>query len=146
HPFILRPSQDDLNTTVRSRIVPCYANEVGRDRWARRENHWCTTAGPAIPPYLKQSSVFRWQTRPTAVHEEIIALVIDEDERREILHLDFPHRLHAEFGIFEHLDLLDVLFREDGGRAPDAAEIEAAVLLARVRYLRAAVAFCQHHH
>src|ERR1043166_2358802 len=25
---------------------------MGPDRWARREHHWRTTAGPAVPPYL----------------------------------------------------------------------------------------------
>src|ERR1700704_1621166 len=44
--------------------------------------------------------------------EEVIALVVDDDEGREILDLDAPDRFHAEFGIFHHLDLLDAVLGE----------------------------------
>ena len=27
--------------------------------------------------------------------EEVVALVVDDDERREVLDLDFPHRFHS---------------------------------------------------
>ena len=37
--------------------------------------------------------------------EEIIALVIGDDEGREIFNLDPPDRFHAKFGIFQNLDL-----------------------------------------
>ena len=36
--------------------------------------------------------------------EEVVALVVDDDERREVDDLDLPHRLHAELGVLEHLD------------------------------------------
>ena len=36
--------------------------------------------------------------------EEVVALVIDKDEGREILNGDLPDRLHSEFGIFNTLD------------------------------------------
>jgi hypothetical protein len=39
--------------------------------------------------------------------EEVVALVVDHEERREVLHLDLPDRLHAELGVVEHLDLAD---------------------------------------
>jgi hypothetical protein len=47
-------------------------------------------------------------------------------------------------GILEDLDLADVLLGEDGGRAADAAEVEAAVLLAGVGDGLAAVALGEH--
>ena len=45
--------------------------------------------------------------------EEIVALVIDEDECREVLDLNFPNGLHAKFGILHTFDALDVVLRED---------------------------------
>src|SRR5205823_2175697 len=60
--------------------------------------------------------------------EEVIALVVDHDEGRKILDLDAPDRLHAELGIFQHLDLFDAVLRQVGRGAADRAEIEAAVL------------------
>ena len=37
--------------------------------------------------------------------EEVVALVVDDDEGREVDDVDLPHRLHAELGVLEHLDL-----------------------------------------
>src|SRR6478752_1366051 len=34
--------------------------------------------------------------RLARVGEEVLALVVDDDERGEVLHLDLPDRLHAE--------------------------------------------------
>ena len=51
--------------------------------------------------------------------EEVVALVVDEDERGEVLDLDFPDSLHAKFGIFEKLDFLDAVLGEDGCGATD---------------------------
>src|SRR5438105_3179224 len=62
--------------------------------------------------------------------EEVVALVVDDDEGREVDDLDLPHCLHAELGILVHLDLLDAVLREARGRAADRAEVESAVLLA----------------
>ena len=59
--------------------------------------------------------------------EEVVALVVDDDEGREVDDLDLPHRLHAELGVLEHLDLADVVEGEAGGRAADRAEVEPAV-------------------
>ena len=50
--------------------------------------------------------------------EEIISLVVDDDEGREILDLDAPDRFHAEFGIFHHLNLLDAVLGEVRRRSP----------------------------
>src|ERR1035437_1412182 len=87
-----------------------------------------------------------WQTSSATVGVEIIALVVDEDERREILHLNLPHRLHAKLGILNHLDFLDVLLRENRRRPADAAEIKSAMFLARGRDLRPAIALREHDH
>ena len=77
--------------------------------------------------------------------EKIVALVVDDDEGREILHLDLPHGFHAELWVLEHLDLLDAVLREPRRRSADAAEVEAAVLLTRGGHGAAAVALGQHH-
>src|SRR5215213_1901808 len=78
--------------------------------------------------------------------EKIIPLVVDHDERREILYLDAPDRLHAELGIFQHLDLLDAVLGEVRGRAADAGEIKSAVLRAGFAHLRRAVALGDRDH
>ena len=39
--------------------------------------------------------------------KEVIALVIDEDESGEVLDLNLPDCLHAEFGILHALDRFD---------------------------------------
>ena len=69
--------------------------------------------------------------------EEVVALIVNEDERREVLNGNLPDSLHAEFGIFYALDALDRALRQNGSHATDCAEIESAVLLASVgHYLR----------
>src|SRR5882724_12463022 len=78
--------------------------------------------------------------------EKVIALVVDDDEGREILDLDAPDRFHAEFGIFHHLDLLDAVFGEVCGSAADRAEIEATVLLAGLAHRDRAITFGDHYH
>ena len=61
--------------------------------------------------------------------EEIIPLVVDDDERGEVAHLDLPDRFHAQFGVLEHLYLSDAVPRELRRRAADRAEVEPAVRL-----------------
>src|SRR5258708_12165124 len=73
--------------------------------------------------------------------EEVVALVVDDDEGGEVGHLDAPDRLHAELGIFDHLDLLDAVLGEPSRRPADRAEIEAAMLLAGLPYFGAPIAF-----
>src|SRR5579871_1190757 len=62
--------------------------------------------------------------------EEIIPLVVDHDERGEVLDLDPPDRLHPKLGILHHFDLLDAVLRKVRCGAADGGEVEAAVLLA----------------
>ena len=51
--------------------------------------------------------------------EEIVALVIDEDECREVLHTDFPDSLHSEFRELDAFDALDIVLCKDCSRASD---------------------------
>src|SRR5262249_57909089 len=71
--------------------------------------------------------------------EEIVALVVDHDEGGEILHLDFPDRLHAQLGIFHRLDLLDPMLGEVRRRTADRNEIKSAELAARLTHPAAAL-------
>ena len=64
--------------------------------------------------------------------EEVVALVVNEDESREVLNSDLPDSLHAKLRILYTLDALDRALRENSSNAADCAEIEAAVLLASV--------------
>src|SRR5258708_23630971 len=75
--------------------------------------------------------------------EEIVALVVDNDERGEIDDFDTPDRLHAELGVFEQLDLLDAVLREARRRAADRSKIEPAILLAGFANFHAAIALGQ---
>mmetsp|Transcript_61357 Transcript_61357/g.171322 ORF Transcript_61357/g.171322 Transcript_61357/m.171322 type:complete len:421 (-) Transcript_61357:724-1986(-) len=78
--------------------------------------------------------------------EEVVAFVVHDNESREILDLDAPHRLHAELLVLDHLHLLDRVLREVGRRTADAAQIEAAVLLAGIRDALGPVALGQGDH
>src|SRR6478735_6984774 len=78
--------------------------------------------------------------------EEVVALVVDHDEGREVLDLDLPDRLHAQLGVLEHLDAPDAVLGQPRSRATDRAEVEPAVGLAPVGDLLAAVALGEHHH
>src|SRR6266513_1762765 len=51
--------------------------------------------------------------------EEVVAFVVDDDERREVAHLDLPDRFHPELGILEDLHLRDAVLREPRGRTAD---------------------------
>ena len=77
--------------------------------------------------------------------EEVAALVVHHDECREVLHLDPPDGLHAEFWVLEHLDLPDGVQRQPGGRTPDGAQVEASVPGAGLSDLTGPVALGQHH-
>ena len=62
--------------------------------------------------------------------EEIVTLVINEDEGREINHTNLPDSLHSKFRIFDAFDALDVVLGKNGSRSSDRAEVEASVFLA----------------
>src|SRR6266403_88985 len=101
-----------------------------------------TSAGISMQTILSVPRVVRRRSRPSAqiqFLEEVVALVVDDDEGREILDLDAPDRFHAEFGIFDDLDLLDAVLGEVRRRPADRTEIKAAVLLAGLAYRDRAV-------
>ena len=64
--------------------------------------------------------------------EEVVALVINEDEGREVFYFNLPYGLHAEFGILNALNALDVVLSEDCGWSTNGAQIKAAMLLASI--------------
>ena len=86
------------------------------------------------------------QRRTVHFGEEVVALVVHHDERREVLHLDLPDRLHAQFRVLEQLDAGDAVLRQPGSRATDRAEVEATVRSAGVRHSLRAVPLRQHDH
>ena len=66
------------------------------------------------------------------IGEKVVPLVIDDDERREVLDIDLAHGLHAQFGEVHDLDRLDGVLRQDRCRAADRTEVETAVFAAGV--------------
>lgn len=48
--------------------------------------------------------------------EEVVALVVHEDECREVFYFYLPDCFHAEFGVFHALDALDVVLCKDSCR------------------------------
>jgi len=78
--------------------------------------------------------------------EEVVALVINEDECREVLDMDLPYRFHSELRIFNALDALDVVLSKDCCRTSDRAEVESAVLVASVSHALCAISLCKHDH
>ncbi len=50
--------------------------------------------------------------------EKVVALVVNEDEGREIFDGDFPNRFHAQFRECDHLLRADVILRQQGRRPP----------------------------
>src|SRR3954447_5572629 len=71
--------------------------------------------------------------RAGRLREEVVALVVDDDEGREVLDLDAPDRFHAEPGVPQDLDVADAVRGQPGRGTTDAAEVEAAVVATRVR-------------
>ena len=58
---------------------------------------------------------------------KVLAFVIDNNEGREVFHVNAPNGLHAEVFVFQHLDVLDTVFGQPGGGSADGAEVESAV-------------------
>ena len=77
--------------------------------------------------------------------EEVVALVIHEDEGREVLNGNLPDSLHAELWVFYALDALDAALRENGGNTTDRTEVETTMLLAGVCYHLTTVALGNHN-
>src|SRR5215468_1881408 len=119
--------------------------------FARPPTSWLALSSAAPMTFTLLASAMRRLTRAPRLSqiqllEEVIPLVIDHDEGGEILHLNTPNRLHAEFGIFDHLDLLDAVLGQIRCCAADRGKVETAVLLARLAHLRRPIALGDRHH
>src|SRR5262249_11518235 len=121
-------SPESITPVVRTKI-----SNVGSARLAAMDSGLAPTVRPGMT--LPQIQRF----------EEVVALVVDDDEGREVYHLDAPDRFHAELGIFDALDFFDAVLRKVCGRAADRGEIEAAVLFAGLAHARRAIALGEHH-
>src|SRR6478752_6942698 len=99
-----------------------------------------TQAGPRISSASLRAAQHPGNAASTQIQllEEVVALVVDDDERGEVDDLDAPDRFHAELGIFEHLDLLDAVLGKIRRGTADRAEIEAAIFLAGLAHRRRA--------
>src|ERR1700691_5194048 len=60
--------------------------------------------GGIAGPYQRLGVAADGEQPAGGLGEEVVALVVDDDESGEVLDLDLPHRLHAEFGVFEHVN------------------------------------------
>src|SRR5438309_10370678 len=95
-------------------------------------------ASPPPPSHPEPAATFRsgslagWADGDRRSHrtqrlgEEVVALVIDNDEGGELLHLDPPDGLHSQLGVLQDVDLADALLRQARRRAADPAEALAA--------------------
>ena len=66
--------------------------------------------------------------------EEVVALVIYEDECREVFYCNLPDSLHTELRVLYALDALDRTLGENSSHAADSTEGETSVLLASLCY------------
>ena len=78
--------------------------------------------------------------------EEVVALVVNEDECREVLNTDLPDSLHSELRILNALDALDLVLSEDSCRTTDRTEVESTVLVAGVCNALCTVTLRKHDH
>ena len=77
--------------------------------------------------------------------KEVVALIINEDECREVLYAYLPDSFHSKLRILYAFDALDVAGREVCSRSADRTEIESSVLLASVGYYLCAVTLGNHY-
>ena len=78
--------------------------------------------------------------------EEVVTLVVNEDECREVLDADLPDCFHTKLRVLYTLDALDVVLSEDRCRTADRTEVESAVLVASVCNALCTVTLCKHDH
>src|SRR5690606_16512822 len=71
--------------------------------------------------------------------EEVVALVINHDERREVLDFDTPDGFHTELWVLDHFYLLDAILCQACGGTTDRPQVEASVTRAGVADLTRAV-------
>src|SRR5450631_1618721 len=85
-PRVLANATISLNSLSRPYAAKSLPSCQG-SRLPSRPGISCHAAAPRASPQIQ-------------LLEKIIALVVDDDERREILDFDSPDRFHAEFGMF----------------------------------------------
>ena len=76
-------------------------------------------AAIATPFLILSRGILLHRTGGLQLLEEVVTLVVDEDECGEVFHLNLPDSLHAELGILNALDALDVVLCEDSSRTTD---------------------------
>ena len=76
--------------------------------------------------------------------EEVVALVVDQDKRRKINHINLPDSFHAKLGILDALDALYVVLSKDGSRTTDGTEVETAMFVASIGNALSTIAFGKH--
>src|SRR5262245_43189949 len=106
--MFLEPSPPGRRSKVRFARSCLEVNHASRGGQAR-----CEGGHDPLASFANSASRYLAQAQRL---EEIIALVVDDDEGRKILHLDAPDRLHAELRVLEHLDLLDAALGQVRGR------------------------------
>ena len=75
----------------------------------------------ALAFFSKDKVLFIWTTATLLtvdLLEEIIALVIDQNECREVFHFDFVDRFHAQFWVFHAFQTLDAFLRQTAAGPP----------------------------
>ena len=83
----------------------------------------------SIPPFtLYYINVLLTVRSPRLeLFEEVITLVINEDEGREVDNLNLPDGFHSDLRELNTLDALDGVHGEHSSRTADASEIESAM-------------------
>mmetsp|Transcript_3862 Transcript_3862/g.10983 ORF Transcript_3862/g.10983 Transcript_3862/m.10983 type:complete len:508 (-) Transcript_3862:112-1635(-) len=103
-------------------------------------------ATPGGPAAGEPGTVWTPRCSHGPVPEEVVALVINDDERREVDNLDAPDGFHPQLLVLDDGHVLDRVLCEVGGGAADAAEVEAAVLFAGLRHGLGPVPLGEGHH
>ena len=76
--------------------------------------------------------------------EEVVALVVDQDKRRKINHINLPDSFHTKLGILDAFDALDVVLSKDGSRTTDGTEVETAMFVASIGNTLSTISFGKH--
>ena len=80
------------------------------------------------------------------VCEEVVALVVHDDERREVLNIYLAYGFHTQFREIDNLYALDALLGEDCCRTAYRTQIETAMLAACVGNFLRTVTLGNHNH
>ena len=76
--------------------------------------------------------------------KKVVALVVDNNERREVFDLNLLDCFHSEFGVLEDLYRLDAVLSEAGSGPSDRTKVEAAMAVARISYGFRTIALGEH--